>query len=323
MARIKESLVEKERKREELGFGTKVTNTQARLVNPDGDFNVRKVGQSFTAQLNIYNRLIMMPWARFFWVTLVFYFTVNLIFGIGYYFIGMEHLAGIDPDQGISEFWEAFFFSSQTLTTVGYGKISPIGYQASLLAAVEALVGLMIFAIMTGLLYGRFSRPNPKILYANTAVIAPYFDINGFMFRMANQKSNQLINLEVNIMFSRNETVDGEIKRKYYNLELERTKVKFFPTAWTVVHPITKDSILLNETQESLKASDAEFIIAVEGIDDTLTDPIHSRTSYLYDMIEWGAKYVNMLDVDGDSYVLDLSKISNFEKVELNKTLSE
>jgi inward rectifier potassium channel len=319
MAIKKQTLVEKERQREDLGFGTKVTSENARLVRPDGSFNVRKLHQSFEARANIYHRLIKMHWAKFGLIILGFYFLVNLIFGFLYYSIGIEHLIGISSNDHLSDFWEAFYFSSQTLTTVGYGKISPEGYLTSFVAAVEALIGLMLFAIMTGLLYGRFSRPNPKLLFSSKAIIAPYLDINGLMFRIANEKNNQLMNVKLSLVFSRNEETDGIVVRRYYSLETERASVLFLPTAWTVVHPIIKESVLYGQTQESLKQSDGEFIVSVEAINDTMIDPVHTRMSYLYNELIWGAKFKSMLEPIGLEYVLDLSKINEVDSIKLNK----
>lgn len=320
MARInkKSNLVEQEKQREDLGFGTKVTSKNARLVKSNGDFNVIKLGQSFEARLNLYHRLITMNYKWFIVGILSFYFMINLLFGSIYYLIGMEHLGGIAATDELSAFSEAFFFSSQTLTTVGYGRVSPIGYFSNVVAAIEALIGLLAFAILTGLLYGRFAKPNLKILYSNNALISPYLDTNGFMLRMANEKNNQLINMSASIIFSRNEKKNGEERRQYYNLELERSKVKFFSMSWTLVHPIIESSPLFGETKESLMASDAEFLVSIEAINDTNADPVHSRKSYLYDELIWGAKFESMSEPIDDAYVMDLLKISDYKNVELN-----
>ncbi|MCP9768088.1 potassium transporter [Lacihabitans sp. LS3-19] len=312
------NLVEREKQREDTGFGTNAISTNARLVNQEGNFNVKKIGQSFEAKMNIFHRLITMPWAKFYLYILFFYMCVNLIFGIIYYSVGVEYLQGVDAAHGLSEFWEAFYFSSQTLTTVGYGRVSPVGQLVNFIAAIEALIGLMTFAIMTGLLYGRFSRPVPRILYSDKALISPYLDINALMVRIANEKSNQIINAEANLIFSRNETINGEIKRKYYNLPLERSKVKFFATSWTIVHPITEDSVLVGETLASLRASDAEILLTFEGTNDTFADPIHSRKSYMYDEVEIGRKFLPILDSQENYYILDLNKLSETEAVLLN-----
>lgn len=315
----KNTLVEKESNRQDLGFGTKMTDRQTRLITNNGQYNIKRVGQSFEAWLNAYNRLITMSWRKFFLLVICVYFVLNLIFAYTYYLIGVEHLAGVDMSNIHSQFWDAFFFSSQSLTTVGYGRIAPIGYLTNMVAGIEALAGLMMFAIITGLLYGRFSRPNPRILFSKNAIIAPYLDTNALMFRMVNEKSNQLINMEVSLVFSKVEEKNGVRNRKYYGLSLERSKVNFFPTNWTIVHAITEDSPIFGETLESLNTTDAEFMIAVQGIDDTFSDSVHIRHSYFHDELIWGAKFKPMLENDGEErYILDLSKINDFEEVPLN-----
>lgn len=315
----KNTLVEKERNREDLGFGTKMTDRQTRLLTNNGNFNVKRVGQSFEAWLNLYNRLITIRWATFFVLVLIVYLILNLIFAGLYYLIGVEHLVGVDMTNARSQFWDAFFFSAQSLTTVGYGRIAPVGFAASFIAGLEALTGLMMFAIITGLLYGRFSRPNPRILFSRNAIIAPYLDTNALMFRMVNEKSNQIINLSVSLVFSKVEEKNGVRNRQYYGLTLERSKVNFFPTNWTIVHAITEDSPLYGETIESLAAADAEFMVATEGVDDTFADAVYKRHSYFYDELVWGAKFKPMLENNGDeSYILDLRKIHDFDLVSLN-----
>ena len=315
----KNILVEKERNRQDLGFGTKMTDRKTRLINSNGKFNVKRRGQSFWAWFNAYNRLITMAWRKFLLLVVVIYFLLNLVFAALYYLIGVEHLVGINMTNMHSKFWDAFFFSAQSLTTVGYGRIAPVGYLTSWVAAIESLLGLMMFALITGLLYGRFSRPNPRVLFSKNAIIAPYLDINAFMFRMVNEKSNQIINMEVNLVFSKVEEKNGVRNRQYYGLTLERAKVNFFPTNWTLVHAITEDSPLFNETLASLSSADAEFMVAVQGIDDTFADAVHIQHSYFYDELVWGAKFKPMLDNDGEeSYILDLSKIDDYDNVALN-----
>jgi inward rectifier potassium channel len=315
----KEDLVEKEKNRQDLGFGTKVTNKTARLVQQDGTFNVKRKGQSFKAWLNIYHRLITMGSIKFAFLVFSFYLIVNFIFAGLYVLLGVRNLQGIIGTSKHDEFWEAFFFSSQTITTVGYGRIAPASFATSFLSSIEALLGLMIFALVTGILYGRFSRPQAHVLFSKKAVIAPYFDKNAFMFRIVNEKSNQIINVKINIVFSRIEDVNGSLTRKYYNLPLERDFVTFFPMNWTIVHAITEDSPLWGETADSLRESDAEFLTALEGREDTFSEAIHTRSSYLYDDVVWGAKFKLMLDTSDESnYLLDLNKIDDYDLVELN-----
>lgn len=316
----KDLLVENEKNRQDLGFGTKVTNREARLITDNGQFNIRRKGQSFFAWLNAYNRLITMSWTKFVVITFLFYATLNFVFAFIYLLIGVdnEHFSGMNLSSSHSQFWDAFFFSAQTLTTVGYGRIAPVSFSASWVSSLESLLGLMIFAIITGLLYGRFSRPNPRILFSKNALFAPYLDVNALMFRIVNERSNQIINIEVNVVFSRIEEKNGASSRRYYGLTLERSKVNFFPTNWTIVHPITEDSPLFGETAESLAKSDAEILVAIQGVDDTFADTIYTRVSYLHSEMVWGAKFTPMLDSEGDTYFLDLNKIDEYEKTSLN-----
>lgn len=317
---IKVSKLDEEKSRKDSGFGTAATSTRARLILPDGTFNVTRKGQSFSAWLNLYHRMITMNVFSFVLVIALSYFLVNLVFAVIYFLIGVEHLNGIEEQtKFISKFWGAFFFSSQTLTTVGYGHISPLGSLTNAVAAVEALIGLMMFALITGLVYGRFSTPSPKVLFSGNILVSPYLDINGLMFRMINERNSQLINVKVSMMMSRNEKDDaGKLTRKYYNLSLEREVIQFFSTSWTVVHPITPESPFFEQTQESLVGSDTEILIAVEGMNDAYADPVHVRTSYLYNEFLWGKKFVSVLSEKGTGYMLDLKKINECVEAPLN-----
>ncbi len=313
-------LAEQEERRNDLGFGTKLTNSQSRLVNQDGSFNVVRVNDSLWDRLNIYNRLITMSWVPFLCWILTAYLVANTLFAGIYVLAGSDTLVGVDEKVLNGPFWKCFFFSSQTLTTVGYGHISPNNFLTSSIAAFESMLGLLAFALATGLLYGRFSRPIAHIRFSKPSVFAPYLDINGWMFRIINTRANQLINLEVSVTLSRLETKpDGSLYRKYYTLHLERSKVAFFPTNWTVVHPITDKSPLYDCTPEDLERSDAEFLVSLQALDDTFVQNVHKRFSYRYDEIRWGHKFRPMFDGSQQhTVVLDLDTLDDTEEVALN-----
>lgn len=308
-------LVELEKQKEDAGFGSRATSPDLRLVNENGDFNVKKIGQSFYAKANIFHRLITMSLPKLAVIIFLFYVISNLFFACIYYSIGIENLQGIDNKHGISDFWEAFFFSSQTLTTLGYGRVSPTGYMANIVSSIEALLGLLLFSITTGILYGRFSKPTPKVLYSKNLLIAPYLDIKGLMIRLVNEKSNQLINVDATIIFSKNIVENGETKRTFKTLKLERSFVKYFSMSWTIVHPITEDSPIFNETAESLAASNAQFLISIDGINDTFADAINSRKSYMHHELLWDYKFISIIEPQKDYYQIDLSKLDMVEKV--------
>jgi inward rectifier potassium channel len=216
---------------------------------------------------------------------------------------------------------DSFFFSAQTMSTVGYGHISPKGMATNSVAALESMMGLLAFALATGLLYGRFSRPSAQIIYSKNIIVAPYGDKGkGIMFRLANLRRNMLIDLDIEIIFSYNETVDGKVVRRFYPLELERRKVSVLTLNWTIVHPLDENSPLSDMSKEDLIKSEAGFAILLRAFDDTFSQTVHSRTQYQAHEIVWGAKFKPVFDRDEDGrIVLDLSKISDHVPFELEK----
>lgn len=299
---------------DDLGLGTK-TGT-SRGVNKDGSFNVRRKGQARFRPYELYHQLITMSAPKFLLLVVCAYTLVNLIFASIYYLIGMQHLAGIAPGASESQrFMEAFFFSSQTLTTLGYGRIAPVGSLASTVAAVESLLGLLTFAVATGLLYGRFSRPRAKILYSHHGVIAPYRDTTGFMFRIVNQRTNQLIEVEATVSMSFQPK--DRPGRAFLGLKLEREKISLFPTNWTLVHPIIEGSPLYGVTEDEFRKMDAEFIILIKAFDDTFAQTVYSRSSYKHTEIIWGAKFKPMFTQEEGTSVLDITLIDDMERVKL------
>ncbi len=300
----------------DLGLGTKTSTAGQRSLNKDGSFNVKKTNVPFSERVNFYHMLVSMSWAKFFILIISGYFIVNLIFAGIFMWIGVDHLTGIEGKTGLDKFLEAFFFSSQTLTTLGYGRVAPVGPEASSAAAVESMLGLLSFALATGLLYGRFSRPVTKIRYSDHAVVAPYRDINAFMFRVVNPRDNQLIEIEVSLTFS--------IKRKdssmrdFFFLELERSKVNFLPFTWTIVHPITSTSPILHITGPELIERGAEFIVLMKAFDETFSQTVYSRSSYRASEIKWGEKFVYVIQQESDHVAVDVSRIDETEKAELN-----
>ncbi len=313
-------LVLQEEQRQDLGFGTKLNDRYGRLINKDGSFNISRTNEAFWDRLNLYNRLITMPWVPFLGWVFLFYLVENLVFASIYVLAGAENLVGATDEVFHGPFWKAFFFSAQTLTTVGYGHIAPNSFLTSAIAAFESLLGLLAFALVTGLLYGRFSRPVAHIRFAKRAVLAPYLDVNGWMFRVINARANQLIDVQVEVSLSRLETKpDGTRYRRYYALNLERSKVSFFPTNWTLVHPITTESPLHGCTPDDLAESDAEFMILLRAMDDTFSQVVHSRYSYRYDEVLWGQKFSAMFEGNQAGMVtVDLNRLDNTEPAPLH-----
>ncbi|MEL6852004.1 MAG: ion channel [Bacteroidota bacterium] len=318
---------EAEKKKEfvDLGFGTKIGPKTQRLINTDGSFNVRKTGGGIGA-IHPYQYMITIPWWQVFVIILTTYTLINLVFACLYMGIGIERLSDVPPPSGsemqdfLNQLGHAFYFSAQTFTTVGYGTISPIGNVASLLASFEALLGLMGFALVTGVLFGRFSKPTAKIRFSDHSIIAPYRGINSYQFRIVNRRQNQLIELEAQLVMTWFEWIDGQEKQQFFRLPLERDKVALFPLTWTIVHPIDEESPLYQVTKEELEEMNAEFLIIIKSYDDTFAQTVHSRMSYKAEDVVWGAKYVKAFypDENGQT-VVEVDKISKCEKAELNE----
>jgi len=302
---------------DDLGFGRQAV--AQRVINKDGSINVNRKGLPFFRTTDVYNHLISMSWTNFWLVVMSGYMLTNILFAIIYNATGIQNLEGADGKTTVDHFFDAFFFSAQTLSTVGYGHISPKGILTNSIAAFESMLGLLSFALATGLLYGRFSRPSAKIAYSSNMLVAPYLqNQKGLMFRLGNVRSNTLIDLSVDVIFSYNEQVNGKIVRKFFPLKLERSKASILTLSWTVVHPLDEDSPLNNVTPDELKATNANFAILMKAYDDTFSQTVHSRTSYQYDELIWGGKFTPAFYTDNDGKVsLDLSKISTYTKAEL------
>ena len=298
----------------DLGLGIKDTGKGNRAINKDGSFNVVKKGSSFFKTNEVYHNLISMSWTKFFLLITSGYVVINLIFAGLYLEVGFENLLGAMGNSSKEKFLDAFFFSSQTLTTLGYGRISPVGTAASAIAAIESMIGLLGFAMATGLLYGRFSRPEAKILYSHNAVIAPYKEQTAIMFRIANERKNQLIEIEASVTLSYKSEVPNT--RRFFNLKLEISKINFFPLSWTIVHPINEESPLYGLTEQEVLDLDAELIILLKGFDDAFSQTVYSRNSYKCHEFIWGAKFKSMFELGKES-ILHLDKINEFEPVAL------
>ena len=303
----------------DLGFGARVSEqSQARFLNRDGSFSVRRGGLPLLQSLNIYHALLTISWPRFHALVVVAYFAVNVFFACGYLACGPQAIAGSTASTLGERFLDAFFFSVQTMGTLGYGRLSPIGLGANLLVTAESLAGLLGFALATGLLFARFSRPYAKILFSERAVIAPYHGITAFEFRIANQRSSELIDVHATVVLTRMETIHGRRVRRYHNLKLERDQVMFFPLHWVVVHPITEDSPLAEVSAESLAASDAEFLVLLSATDETFSQVVHARSSYKPHEIVWGARFADMFQRPSNGTLsADLMRLHDIERTNL------
>jgi len=300
------------------GLTQKYTGALRRTINKDGTFNVHRRGATWR-DANAYLYLINVPWPAFLGIIFAAYLAVNTLFALIYYSLGPGELQGVAAPTEMAHFLTSFFCSAQTLTTVGYGSISPRGTAASIVAALEAMVGLMGFALATGLLFGRVSRPSARIGYSEKMTVAPYLDGTSLQFRVVNQRANNLMELEAKVLFMTVEGPPGELRRDYKVLKLERHNVFFFPLTWTIVHPIDQHSPLHGKTAQDLERLQAEILILIKGFDDTFSQTVHSRYSYRYDEIAWGARFVPAFDTDAEgALVLEVNKVGALALPESN-----
>jgi inward rectifier potassium channel len=300
----------------DLGFGAVVVReSRRRLLNRDGSFNVVREGLNPFTSLSVYHSLITTTWPRFLGWVVVFFLSMNTLFGIAYAACGPGQLAGTTAVGWGDRFVESFFFSVQTFATIGYGAIHPVGLTAHILVTIESLVGLLGFALATGILFARFSRPTAKILFSEAAVVAPYRGVTAFELRIVNARSSQLIEVEARVMLSRLRA-DGSGHRELLPLTLERDRVTFFPLAWTIVHPIDEASPLWGMSEEDLHAVDGEFLILLKAIDETFSETVHARSSYKADEVVWGATFQSLFNPPRDGVLsIDVGRLHRIEKV--------
>jgi len=258
-----------------------------------------------------------MAWERFFALVAAVYVVTNALFATAFYLEGPDALLGVTR-FGAARWLDCFFFSVHTLATIGYGNITPANAAANVLVTIEALVGLLAFSVVAGIVFSRFARPVAQIAFSDNALIAPYKKTRALMFRIVNRKTNEIVELAATVLLTRRKRgVDGE--REYVPLKLERERVVFFPASWTIVHPIDDGSPLAGMSEAELRTCDAEFLILLNGFDETFSQTVHTRSSYKADEIVWGARFKPMFNApkaDGTLSV-DIRKLSDYDRVPL------
>ncbi|UII23499.1 ion channel [Fulvivirga ligni] len=306
---------------EDPGTGTQYTINSKRIINRDGSFNVIKQGLGYSTR-NVYQSLIRMSWTRFFIIIFAFLLLVNALFASIYALIGIDQLGGITTTKGLNNFLEAYYFSFQTFTTVGYGVLHPVGHLANILAVLEAVIGWMCFALITGMLYGRFSKPSAHLHYSDKALVSP--GKNGYktlQFRIANMRNSNLMEMQATLILvivEKNSDGTGISKRSFVDLKLQRNSIIFFPLNWTIVHVIDEESPFYGKEYQDFVDMNAELIVMVKGYDDTFSQTVHSRFSYKCKEIVWGARFkpAYQTQTSGDIF-LYFDKMSEYDEVDL------
>ena len=307
------------------GFGANNADYGGRFVNKDGKPNIEKRGISFLERISWFHTMLSVPGWKFLFIIFSFFIIVNLVFASIYYFIGVENLNGMHTGSRVQEFGEAFFFSAQTFTTVGYGRISPSGFGTSAIAAFEALLGLLTFAIATGLFYGRFSRPKAYLKFSNNAIIAPYKEITALMIRIAPFKNTTLTDAEAKLTLGMSVEENGKVTNKFFPLELEFEKASALTLNWTIVHPITENSPLYHFSAEDIANTNGEMILFIKAFDDMFSNTVVTRSSYTFKEIVFGAKFVPMYhrNEDGRRTILELEKLNDFIPADIGYALNK
>jgi len=297
----------------DTGFSNTGNINGGRFINRDGTFNLSKKGLPFWNRFSLYYAMITLPLWQFIGIIFIFFICVNLLYTLVYLFIGASEFTGMIAHSGWKMYKELYFFSTETFTTVGYGRVNPVGDAANLVASIEAMSGFLSFALATGLIYGRFAKPRAHLAFSDNAVIAPYRGKTALMFRFACYKEHHAltdvtgqVNLAMLIM------ENGQANYKYYDLPLERSKIESLPMNWTVVHPIDEQSPLLGFTPEDLKAADVEVYVLVRGFNDVYSNTVLQRTSYTYDEIKLNHRFIPMYQETENGTILELQKLNRF-----------
>ena len=302
----------------DTGFAGNTNDTGGRFINKDGSYNLVKEGMPFFKRFSLFRDMLNLPLWKFITVIFLFYLAINIIFTLIYLLIGPQQLDGIINDSSWKIARKVFYFSTQTFTTVGYGHINPVGDGANIVAAVEALTGFLSLAIATGLIYGRFSKPRSYLIFSDHALISPYKEGTGLMFRFAAFKDKHAltdldIRVNTGLLLLESETP----VYKYFGLTLERTRVESMPMSWTVVHPIDENSPFNGFTEEDMKTADVELYVMLRGFDDVFSNYVQQRTSYTFNEILFNRKFIPMYHEsdDGKTTVLELHKLNMHKEV--------
>ncbi|MBD2725851.1 ATP-sensitive inward rectifier potassium channel 10 [Nostoc sp. FACHB-892] len=267
----------------------------------DGKFEIIGMGAWHSYWRDPYHLLLTISWAGFLSLICSFYITINILFALAYW-IGGDCIANARPGS----FLDVFFFSVQTLASIGYGAMYPKTTYANIVVTIEAMIGLMGIAVMTGLAFARFSRPTARVLFSRVAVITPHNAMPTLIFRSANQRRNMILEAQMRVYLMRDEvTLEGKFMRRFYDLKLLSSQTPSFTLSWSVMHVIDEFSPLYGMTAESLTQTNTMLIISLSGIDETVAQVVHARHSYAANEILWNNQFVDIIHhtPDGHRYI--------------------
>ncbi|HEY9708554.1 MAG TPA: ion channel [Oculatellaceae cyanobacterium] len=259
-------------------------------------YDVVRKGISHSKWRDYYHLLLTLDWPQFFVLTVASYVASNTVFAL-LYLAGGDCIKNARPGS----FLDAFFFSVQTMATIGYGAMYPTTDYANLLVSVEALVGLLGVAMGTGLMFARFSRPTARVLFSGVAVIAPHNGVPALMLRVANERRNQILEAQIGVSLLRDEiTAEGHFMRRFYDLKLLRSQTRSFALSWMVIHEIDENSPLYGVTPELMAQTETDIVVTITGIDETASQTVHARHYYMTEEILWNMRFVDIFTKKSD-----------------------
>jgi inward rectifier potassium channel len=252
---------------------------------------------------DLYHQLLTWSWARLFATLGALYVAANALFALVYLALGPGAIENARPGS----FADAFFFSFDTMATIGYGDKVPRGLAANLLSLAQVMMGMAGLAVTTGLVFTKFARPTARVLFSRVAVIHPFDGVPSLLFRMANARANQIVEAELTVVATRPEsTLEGEPIRRVYDLKLRRARSSVFSLTWLAVHPITPESPLHGLDADSLAGSGINVMVSVSGLDEHLGATVHARHAYGPADVLFGVRFEDVLLVQPDgSAVVD------------------
>lgn len=257
----------------------------------NGRFEIPGADAWYTYWQEPYYLLLTVPWWGFLLITTLSYIGINALFAV-IYLLGGDCIDNATPGS----FGDAFFFSVQTLTSIGYGSMSPSTFYADAMVTIEALVGTTGIALMTGLAFTKFSQPTAKVIFSRVAVISDYNNVPTLMLRTGNKRHNQIIQAEMRLYLMRDEvSAEGNYMRRFHQLKLVRKETPRFTLSWTVMHQIDETSPLYGATAESLAKTRTMLVVSFSGIDETVAQSIHAPYSYAANQILWGQSFVDII----------------------------
>jgi len=278
-------------------------------INKDGSLNIHRPRMRGKLFSDLYHYFLSVSWPKFFLYLIALFFVTNLLFATLYYYTGPQALVGAHA-QGLARFADCFFFSVQLLN----GPFTPVGFWPNLLVTLQSYVGMLILVIITGLLYARFARPHARVIFSDHAIIGQYNGKRCFIFRVANERLNQIIEARMNLTLTKNTTsLEGEKTRKFYPMKLETEYSPLFALTWTIRHYIDEKSPLFGLDEKSMAEDQVVVFAALSGVDDTFSQTITARNVYRYDEIVYNKRFKDILQWQNNKIHIDLKGIHDMQ----------